>query len=109
LVSLHTLTDEIREYLVELDESLGSHEFLDLETAKTVAKVCERLLAALPENASNGERQLVQIAVRYFIEDEDAEGDLSSPIGFDDDAEVVAAIARELGLEDVLRVSGVDK
>lgn len=99
-----TMASEVREYLVHLERQASEGlEFLDLETARRVGKQCLALLdraASLEPRETTG--LLVQVAARYFIEDEDAEGDTSSPIGFDDDAEVVELVARELGWEDLL-------
>jgi uncharacterized membrane protein YkvA (DUF1232 family) len=98
--------DEIR---VELDrywEKLEAHrdeyEFLDIGTAWTLVSQCRRLLLWLEEESSPDRTRLVQAAVRYFIKSNDGESDLSSPIGFDDDAEVVETVAVVLGREDLL-------
>lgn len=46
--------------------------------------------------------RLVQVAVRYFVMDDDGDDDLASAFGFDDDVEVFNAVAGELGRDDLL-------
>ncbi len=100
------LRSEVRTYLEKLENLSGEEEFLDLQLARIIAAQCEALLVGLNSTSSEHARRLVQMAVRYFIEDDDAEGDITSPIGFDDDAEVVVLVAQELGREDVLTITG---
>jgi hypothetical protein len=40
--------------------------------------------------------------VRYFVLNEDAEGDMDSLVGFDDDALVFNAVVEELGHADLV-------
>lgn len=61
---------------------------------------CEALLASLTEFSGDTTRQLVQAACRYYVLEDDAQPD-SAPGGLQDDLEVVAAVARHLGLDDV--------
>ena len=48
--------------------------------------------------------RLVQAAVRYFVSTEDADADLESLIGFDDDGDVIEAVALAVGLGHVLEI-----
>ena len=100
------LRGELEAYLTSLELLADTEEFLDLRTARILAKQCAALLSRKFE--SKQEHQLVQAAVRYFIEDDDAEGDTTSIIGFDDDAEVIAAVARELNRAEVLALAEED-
>jgi hypothetical protein len=43
---------------------------------------------------------MVQAAVRYFLIEDDADGDLDSILGLDDDADVMNAVLRHLGYDD---------
>ena len=54
------------------------------------------MIGTIGTDSNSDHRRLVQIAVRYFIEDDDAERDSTSPIGFDDDALVVDLVVEEL-------------
>ena len=91
LIPIAALRVEVQDYLKELDEAISSFEFLDIATAKNVGNTCLGLLNHVGPNPSKMNHRVLQMAIRYFILDEDAEGDASSIIGFDDDAEVVRA------------------
>lgn len=86
------LRNSVNEYLEVLEELQFSEEFLDLETARRVAERCDRLLKSVDAATPVEHQQLIQAAVHYFLLDEDAESDITSPIGFDDDEQVVAAV-----------------
>ncbi len=98
--------DELRAELDDYWERLEAHgdeyEFLDLGSAWSVVSQCRRLLLWLEGNHTPERNRLVQAAVRYLVKSNDAESDLASPIGFDDDAEVVEVVAGLLGQEDLL-------
>ncbi|MGH0037136.1 MAG: hypothetical protein ACQGVK_19100 [Myxococcota bacterium] len=102
--------DELRalldRYWEKLEEHRDEYEFLDIGTAWTLVSQCRRLLLWLEESPTSDRTRLVQAAVRYFIKSNDGESDLNSPIGFDDDAEVVELVARLLGQEELLTVTG---
>ena len=82
-------------------EATQSGEFVDLGLAEHVAEACVGLLDGLTEDTPEQQRRLVQLAVRYFVRADDAEGDLTSVSGFDDDAAVLNAVARQLGREEL--------
>ena len=56
-----------------------------------------KLLSSVKDDTPDAERLAIQAAVRYFVLEDDAESDLNSVIGLDDDAEVVNAVLRHLG------------
>jgi len=89
---------DLTAYFRTLDSLASEHEFLDLGLAQQLAQECEALLDLLNNGTSEQTHRLVQMAVSYFIDPNDAEDDTDSPIGFDDDAEVIRAVARELGV-----------
>ena len=55
------------------------------------------LLGTIGEGTPDETRLLIQAAVRYFLIEEDGDGDLNSVLGFDDDAEVMNAVLVHLG------------
>ncbi len=90
--------------LREIDECLGRVRRvvmdgapLDVEFIEKLAARARRLVRGLEPDGPEPERRLVQAAVRYFVLADDAEGDLVSVIGFDDDARVLQAVAEHLG------------
>ena len=89
---------DLTAYLQTLHAQAAEHEFLDLELARQLVEECEALLDLLNNGTPERTHRLVQMAVSYFVDPHDAEDDTDSPIGFDDDAEVIRAVARELGI-----------
>lgn len=107
--SIEGLRAEVVRYIQQLTELRSEYEFLDLATAQRIASQCLAHLSWLEDHNRPDPARLIQVAVRYFVEDEDAESDLSSPIGFDDDAAVVEAVARVLGTERLLATASEDE
>ena len=90
------LRKDLKSYLEGLEIFAQTDEFMDLQTAREVAHRCHILVDSLQSDHGSENHLIVQAAVRYFLLDEDAEGDRASPIGFDDDARVVAAAEKAL-------------
>lgn len=99
LVPPRILAGELSEYTNELQLQAQREELFDHETAKKVATLCHRLLAALPESPSERQHRLTQLAINYFVLAEDAQEDDYS---MDDDLQVVTAVIEELGLNHLL-------
>lgn len=96
LGDLHRLRGRVAVHLDSLEEQSFSHEFVDLELARTLA--CG--LTVLIDGASgydDEERSLVRAVVEYFALSTDAENDVTSPIGLEDDVRVFNAACRALG------------
>jgi hypothetical protein len=89
------LGQEVDGYLAELKDELSRNEFLDLPLAKQIAANCHRLIARSGE-LSSADYQLVVGAVGYFLDADDEAHDLLSPVGFDDDEEVVTWVLTRL-------------
>lgn len=87
------LQNKVQHYLEEISNASGENEFLDSTLAKTLA----HSLQALIDHACDQDLGHVQAAVYYFVESEDANPDLESIIGFDDDCEVFNAVCEHLG------------
>jgi hypothetical protein len=101
LVAPRVLADELESYARRLGK-ISHTEFFDLKTAKQVTVLCRDLLKALPAEPDARQHHLTQIAVNYFVLEEDAEDDNDSLIGFDDDLQVAVAAAKALGLDELL-------
>ena len=102
--SVDTMRTEVAAYRDTLADLQTRHEFLDRSTADRIALQLDSLLSWLGAHPNPDSARLIHVAVRYFVEDDDGESDFDSPIGFDDDAEVVEAVARMLGQQDLLAV-----
>ena len=93
------LVDEVTAYLKDLEGHRRFEPDLDIETARAVAHHCERLLERA-ETAGDAELQRVaQASALYFVLDSDADSDIHSPSGFDDDLQVVRTAAEVVGVE----------
>lgn len=94
---LRGLHHAVERYLVELRWAKAEHPFIDLELAEDLAATCRALLGAM-DPADPTQASLVGGAVRYFLDSEDAEGDMESAEGLVDDAEVVNWVIAVTGL-----------
>jgi len=104
LVPVNILSDELQQYVEELDAQSPHTEFFDDKTAKRIASLCWKLLDALPAEPDERQHRLTQLAVNYFVLAEDAQDDNHSLAGFDDDLQVVVAAIQELGLDELLEM-----
>lgn len=102
LVSVKVLTDELQQYVEEIDTHSSNEEFFDDGTAKRIAALCWKLLDALPAEPDERQHRLTQLAINYFVLAEDAQDDNHSMVGFEDDLQVVTAVIQELGLSHLL-------
>jgi hypothetical protein len=81
-------------------ESVGqSSQLFDLPLARRIAGVLGELLS---EPLDPERHRAVQLAVRYFEKDADADPDFESVLGFEDDALVVNAVVRFVGRDELL-------
>jgi uncharacterized membrane protein YkvA (DUF1232 family) len=101
LLPVHALFKEVRDYQQTIKQrSQWRDADVDPTLANTLAEASLRLLGTLKEGTPESTRRLVQAAVRYFVIEEDADSDLDSILGLDDDAEVLNAVLRKLGHAD---------
>jgi uncharacterized membrane protein YkvA (DUF1232 family) len=102
LVSVQVLSDELQQYVKELDSHSANADLIDHDVAKRIAKLCWQLLDALPAKPDERQHRLTQLAVNYFVLAEDAQDDNYSLAGFEDDLQVATAVANERGLSHLL-------
>jgi uncharacterized membrane protein YkvA (DUF1232 family) len=98
---LGELRDEVAAYMIRLEREADEDDAIDLDMAEAIAESLRGLLEHVAEEGDEDAHRLVHAAVRYFILEEDAEDDLASLIGFDDDAEVVTEVAEALDRPDL--------
>ncbi len=96
-----TLRRQLEAYLDKVRHAAHTDDYLDIGLVERIDQALQALLAVSADR-DDDDRRLIQTAARYFIHEHDALDDLSSPTGFDDDAAVVGAIARHLGLAALL-------
>jgi uncharacterized membrane protein YkvA (DUF1232 family) len=99
---VHVLSDELQQYVEQLDAHSSNEEFFEYDVAKRIAALCWKLLGALPAEPDERQHRLTQLAINYFVLAEDAQDDNHSMAGFEDDLQVVTAVIHELGLSHLL-------
>ncbi len=72
-----------------------SNARLDLQLAGRLAQACVALLAEWPR-LEPPERALAVGAVRYYVDQHDADDDFGSSVGFEDDRRVLAFVLRRV-------------
>lgn len=92
LQPVSVLESQVDRHLADLEDAHGRNEFLDLATARALARLSHRLLA-LHESAGETNQRLIQAAVLYFVLDRDAAPDSRSLLGLEDDARVLRAVS----------------
>jgi len=97
------LEPAVREHARAIRAAQENNEFLDAETAEQIAVALVALLADY-DGYADSQKMLLIGAARYFIQSQDAEGDLTSILGCDDDAEVLNYVVEQLDRKD-LRVA----
>ena len=100
LVELVDMRGSIDAHFAIVAAAGSTRDFVDVRSARRLA---DRLHAWLDDAASldaDG-RSTLAAAIDYFIDTADAEDDLMSPLGFDDDTEIIDAAHRMLQLTPV--------
>jgi len=70
---------------------------VDPALAQALCDASIRLLGTLTDDSPESTRRLIQGAVQYFVLEDDADGDLDSILGLDDDTQVMNAVMDKLG------------
>ena len=92
------LRGQVAQHLADVHQALSCNEFIDIDVAEDIARVCLALLA-LYESLEEELRAAVVGAVRYFASQDDAENDFESVIGFDDDVRVINYVIELIGAD----------
>jgi hypothetical protein len=95
VVHVDWLRARLQDHLAQVWAAAEDNEFVDLELAR---QLHERLTASLQgwSGYDDEQRAALVAAVDYLVQTDDEENDLRSPIGFDDDAEVVMAALKRV-------------
>lgn len=101
-----TSLEQLAEQRIRLDEHLvkvraSEYEFVQADLAERIAT---NLITVIEDGGSlsDAARATVRAAVTYFVASHDAEDDLLSPIGFEDDAFVVNEALTLIGRADLV-------
>ena len=93
--TLSKALSDSREYL-RIVEKTAKTEMVDLKTATEIFDRIEKLVPYLETRKNAGEIYSFFLVVYYYIQVEDDENDLNSPVGFDDDAEIMNLFLKTL-------------
>lgn len=96
-----TLKQQVLRYLEKVEFETLQNEFINFSLAKKIAEVCILLLDVY-DQYNIEEQKFISAAIQYFLQSSDDEEDLYSPLGFDDDAEVLNECLCLLKKEDLI-------
>jgi hypothetical protein len=88
-------------YLDVVRAAFHQNEYLDIELVENLGDLADALLVAA-EEMSIDERRLAHAGVVYFVRSDDVNDDLADRTGFGDDLDVLSAVTRYLGREDLI-------
>lgn len=78
----------VNEHIRSVEAARQENEFLDLDKARSLANVAQRILDEVTSLPAH-HRAIALAAVLYFITKDDAADDYQSPTGFNDDERVI--------------------
>ena len=93
---LSSLAKDVEQHVARAREALAVNEFLDVAMADKLASLLVGLINKI-EKYPREKQKLIVGAARYFIRSQDAQDDMRSLLGFDDDLAVVNYVLIELG------------
>ncbi len=103
LLELTELQRRTQDYMHAIEGEASGGAFVDLALAKSIGAALDRLLSDLAGSApTEPVHRAVQLAVLYFEEEDDAEPDGDSVLGFEDDAHVLNAVLHFVNRPDLL-------
>ena len=94
------LLSDARQHLEQTIAAHATNRMINLRLATAIVEVIERVIGdwdSLPANARNW----LAAAMHYFSKSNDDEPDFTSPIGFEDDTEVLNSCLRFARLDDL--------
>ena len=102
LYSRNHLRDEVLSYLRLVKSMSEVNRVINYDMAEAVAKRLVAMLKKIGPGSPEFHRRILQAACQYFVLEGDGEDDLDSEEGFDDDCEVMNAVAEHLGRDELM-------
>jgi hypothetical protein len=84
-----------------IDDAARRRPELDVNLAEAILQACRTLLGDGWADLPRDQQRLVQLVCDYYTDPDDADGDLESVFGFDDDAEVLNTVLEALRRSDL--------
>ncbi|WP_277679362.1 hypothetical protein [Gracilibacillus dipsosauri] len=94
------LKQNVENHFRKVQQATAQNEFINVNLAKEIQDVCLALISYY-DNANNNEQRYINATINYFTTSDDEEEDFFSPIGFDDDAEIVNECLELIGKENL--------
>lgn len=95
------LKQKVKVYLEDIKKETIYNEFINITLADKIGNVCIFLLDQY-NKYNKEEQQFINVTVNYFLACNDEEEDLYSPLGFDDDAEILNECLKLIKKEDLI-------
>lgn len=100
VVGFDSLRAEVDDYVDTVRQVGLMVEMLDVDAVMKLVEVVRALLAMEPTLEAE-EQRLVQLAAHYLVREEDDE-EVTGVLGFDDDIQIINAVCRVVGREDLV-------
>lgn len=95
------LEEELEKYFEQIKRNSGENKDIDLVLIEKMVEVFKALMKKFP-GMDQDEKKITSVALRYFVDAEDARLDFKDPFGFDDDLAVLNAALISMGQEDLI-------
>lgn len=95
-VEISNYTQQINDYIDKLKQKQIEFEFLNIEVAQMLAERSKYLINTY-SSLDEYNKKLVVFAIKYFLNSNDEDADLTSITGFDDDVEVMNYVLISIG------------
>ncbi len=95
--NIDSIMDMANNYLIQIKE-VSKTKLIDLKTAESILDRLEKIYTLTKENPEKMKQKFILVAL-YFVQVDDRDNDLNSPVGFDDDAELVNILIETEKLE----------
>ena len=94
------LRQNVENHINRIMEETSHNEFINVKLAKKIKDICLILIDEYDKCTTDAQRY-INATVNYFIATDDEEEDLFSPLGFDDDAEILNECLKLIGKENL--------
>jgi uncharacterized membrane protein YkvA (DUF1232 family) len=92
------LRQSIEKHMIIIMAETSQNEFINVSLAEKIKDICLLLIEEFNDKTLE-EKRYISATVNYFISKDDEEEDLFSPLGFDDDAEILNECLKLIGKE----------
>ena len=91
------MLEDLDDYTTQIDAASRQRADLDVHLAEMILRTCRTLLEEDWAHLDPAQQSLVRLACVYYLDSDDADGDLESPFGFEDDALILNLVLEFIG------------